>query len=220
MLLEDPPQRLRIIKRENEGLPRDLRRHPCTVWISQSERTGTCLHEQPIRVPVIAAIKFDNEIPPGKSTSQADGRHRRLGTAVAETHLLHRWNQRFDALSHRHLLSVRNAKAGAALGGALDRPNNRQGSMPENRRPPGSDVIDVGIAIHVGDPRSGSRSCKEGGASHRPESTDWRVYATRNVLEGFSKQGFGPRSNAHVLEDCALQNEGCKARAVQDPGLI
>ena len=48
MLLEDPPQRLRIIKRENEGLPRDIRRHPCTVRISQSERTGTCLHEQPI----------------------------------------------------------------------------------------------------------------------------------------------------------------------------
>ena len=60
MLREDPPQRLRIIKRENEGLPRDLRRHPRTVRISQSERTGTCLHEQPIRVPMVAAIEFDN----------------------------------------------------------------------------------------------------------------------------------------------------------------
>jgi hypothetical protein len=92
--------------------------------------------------------------------------------------------------------------------------------MTENGWPPGSDVIDVGVAVHVGDPRSGSRSCKEGGAAHRPETPDRRVYAARYVLEGFSKQGFGPQSNAHVLEDYALQNEGCKARAVQDPGLI
>ena len=124
MLLENPPQRLRIIKGKNEGLTRDIRRHARTVWTSQSERTGTCLHEQPIRVPVIAAIKFDNEVPPGKSTSQADGRHGRLSTAVAETHLLHRWHQRFDALSHRHLLRVRNAKAGTALSGALNCSNN------------------------------------------------------------------------------------------------
>ena len=42
---------------------------------------------------MIAAIKFDDKIPPGKSTSQADGRHRRLGPRVDEPHL-------FDTRDH------------------------------------------------------------------------------------------------------------------------
>ena len=192
LILEDLPQGLRIIEGKHHGLLCHRSRHTSTVRVSERESSGTRLHQQAVRMPMVAPVEFDDAIPPGEAARQSNGRHGGFGTAVAEAHLLDGWHHRLDPLSHGYLLGVRNAEARATFGSALDGPDNGRRGMTENGWPPGADVIDVGIAVHVADPCTRSRGCKEGGAANGTESPHRRVHAARNVLEGFGKQGFGP----------------------------
>ena len=58
------------------------------VGIAERERAGTGLHQQRIRVAVVAAVKLDDLVAFRKATRQPDGAHARLGATARHADFL------------------------------------------------------------------------------------------------------------------------------------
>src|SRR5438045_7056516 len=103
---------------------------------------------------VIAATKFDEFIATGIRSCQAQGTHSSLGTGVDEAHHFKRWYA-LDHQSCQLIFSLgRRAKAKAALAGLHNCLHHFGMGMSQDHRPPGLDVIEVTIAVHIIEIRS------------------------------------------------------------------
>src|SRR5204863_5479483 len=130
---------------------RELRRNAGAVGPAMSEGAAACLDEERVDMPVIAALEFDDLVATGKSPREPETGHRRLGPAIDHSHFLDRRDPAANQLGHLDLERIGDAEADAARGRGADGVDHDRGSMPENGRAPGADVIDVFVAVDIPD---------------------------------------------------------------------
>ena len=124
---------------------------------------------------MIAAVKFDDLIPPGISPSQPQGTHGRLGAAVYKADHLNVGHEIHYALGELQL-----ERAGSAIGSSfgcrlLDRVDNLGMCMPGDEWPPRQDVIDEAVAVDIVKVRTFAPVYEERLTSHRAEGTHRRI---------------------------------------------
>src|ERR1700733_4000381 len=135
-------------------------------------------------MPVVAAFEFHDIFALGISAGQTDGRHSGFRTRVHEADFLHlrkRGDDEFRQIGFR--------RSGRAEGGSVPcRGRNRLdyfwSSMPENKRPPGTDVVDVLVAVGVEEMRSLTADDERRVAFDGAKSTRGRIYSSGNELLG------------------------------------
>ena len=85
---------------------------------------------------------------------------------------------------------IGNAEAGAVVGGGLDGGNDFRMRVAENRRPPGADVINVFVAVHVPDVRAFGLVDEKRLAADGAKRAHRRIDAAGNVFQRLGKQFF------------------------------
>ena len=191
--------RVNIVERQNDGMLRERRRHARAVGIAKRERAGPGLHEQRIRVAVVAAVELDDFVAPGESAREADGAHARFRARIAHANLLHARHERTNQLRHRDFERIRDAEARAFFSGGFDGGNDFRMGVAENRRPPGADVINQFIAVHVPDVRAFGPVDEERLAADGAERAHGRIDAAGNIFQRLGEQLLGFVTN-HLLQ--------------------
>src|SRR6185436_7876335 len=97
-----------------------------------------------------------------------------------------------------HFQRIRNSEADPPARGLADRLDHHLWRVPENRRPPSADVIDVFLALDIPYPAPGGSIDKEWITSHPAKRAHGRVHAARNASAGAGKKL--SRSRGHRAE--------------------
>ena len=142
---------LRIVVFEHDRVLRRAGRH--AGGIRHAERGGRrpCGHQQTVGMAVVVAGELDQLVAAGESPRQSHGAHRRLGAGAHHPHLLDARYGVDDQLGQPALRFGGRAVAGARLERCLDRGNHSRVPMAEDHRPPRADVVEVGVAVDVGE---------------------------------------------------------------------
>ena len=88
-LLKTGFQAAYIVIRQHDGVLREIGRHARRAGVGKGEQAAARFHQQAVRMPVVAALKFHNLVAPRVATSQADGRHRCLRARRHQAQTLH-----------------------------------------------------------------------------------------------------------------------------------
>ncbi len=113
--------------------------------------------EQRVDVAVVAAGELHDLRAAGEPAREPDRRHRRLGAAADQPHLLDGVDAAHDLLGEQHLAGARGAEGEAARGGVAHGLDDRGVRVAEHHRPPRADEVEVVAAVDVGDPRAACR---------------------------------------------------------------
>ena len=127
----------------------NLLRHSRRPRNAKCRHTRSCFHQQPIRMPVIAAFKLDNDLASRRRTSQPYRRHRRLGPRTHKAHLLNRRIAHDDSFRQIRFTRRRRSKARRISGRPLNRLHHRRKRMTQDHWSPGTYVIYVAIAVCI-----------------------------------------------------------------------
>mmetsp|Transcript_79148 Transcript_79148/g.171047 ORF Transcript_79148/g.171047 Transcript_79148/m.171047 type:complete len:549 (+) Transcript_79148:282-1928(+) len=178
---------LQVVVLGAERAVRGTLRHTRRVRQAKRGNTGARLHEESVRVAVVAALELDDGVALGVGTHQADHAHARLRAAVAEAHHLDRRHR----LNH-HLRELVLQRAGRTEGGTLvhlllQRVQHIVVRVAEDRRAPGADVVDVLVAIHVPGVRTLHLVEDHRVPAHGLEGADRAGDATRHKILGLSE---------------------------------
>ena len=189
-----------IVRAANVG------RNAGAVRLAVGERAAAGFHQQRIDVAVIAAFELDDLVAAGESARQPEAGHRRFGPAVDHPHFLDRRHPAADQLRHFHFERIGDSEADAARRRGADRVDHDLRRVPEDRRAPGADVIDVFIAIDVPDPCALRALDEERLAAETAKGAHRRIDAAGDALqaaakrseerEGIWRSGKRPMSNA------------------------
>src|ERR1051325_1649969 len=136
---------------------------------------------------MITAVELDDLITPGKRARQANARHRRFRAAVHHPHLLDRGNPIADQFRKLNFQRIRNSKTESACYSVAHGFDHNFRRMPENRRSPTADVIDIFISIHIPYPRAFPASDEEWVATNVPKRAHRRIDAPRDMFLCASK---------------------------------
>jgi hypothetical protein len=148
-------------------------------------------------VAVVAARELDNLVATGDTAGKAEGAHGGLGATGDKANTLHGGNGIDDQPGQVGFGLGGGAKA-AATGQGIDHRRLDQGmTMPQDHRPPGTDVVEVLLAIDVKKPGALRPLDEQGFASHGAESTGRTVDTTRD--EGLRPaEGLGAFGSVHL----------------------
>ena len=135
-------------------------------------------------MPVIAAIEFDHRVPPCGTSSQAQGRHARLGARIDHAHHLQGGDDVAQQLRHLDLEIGGSAKAGAAFENATQGIGDHGRSMAQDHGTPGSYVVDILLAVGIGNVSTAGIANEKWVTPHGPEGANGAVYTTRDHLNG------------------------------------
>ena len=152
----------------------------------QGRRTGP--HQQTVAVAVIAALKLDDLVPAGGPPGQADGRHDGLGARVHHADHLDVGHQLHHELGHLHLPLGGSAEAESVLDGPLHRLPDDRVVVPQDHGTPGTDIVQIFVALHIVDVCAVRPLDEARGHIHRPEGTHRRVDAAGQHLYRFVKE--------------------------------
>ncbi len=143
---------------------------------------------------VITPVELDDFVALREPAREADRTHARFRAGICHADFLHAWHQRTDELRHRDFKRVRDAETRAVAGGGLDGGNDFGMRMTQYGRPPGADVINQFVAVHVPDMRTFGPVDEERPAADGAERAHGRIDAAGNILQrlGEERFGFGP----------------------------
>jgi hypothetical protein len=194
-------QCLHVVVGQHERVLGEVRRHARAVGVAEGQRAGAGLHQQAVRVAVVAAVELDELVALREAAREADGAHARLGAGVAHPHFVHAGHERLDEPRHRDLERVRDAETRAVVGGGLHGGDDLRMRVPEDGRPPGADVVNQLVAVHRGHPRALGGLHEERLSAHGAEGAHGRVHPAGNVLQRLGKQrlGLGPRNHGWMI---------------------
>ena len=144
----------RVVERDDDGLRRERGGHARRVGQPERRDARAGGGEQPVGVAVVAAVELHDQVAPGRRARQAQGRHRRLGARVDETHHLDRRQCANHEFGELGLGLRRRAERRAARGRDLHGRDDLRVRAAENQRPERSEVVDVLVAVDVGEDRA------------------------------------------------------------------
>ena len=150
-----------VVVGQREGEADELFRHAGGVGQVEGGQAGASLGQQAVVVAVVAALELDDGLPAGGAARQANGRHGGLGAGADQANLFNGRKGGADFLRQLDFSGGGRAEASAAAGGLLDRGDNVRVGVAEDERSPGTYVINVGAAVHIGEP-SASAALNEG----------------------------------------------------------
>ena len=180
--------------------------------IGERERghAGAGSGQQPVGVPVVTALELQHEVAVGGGARQTQRRHCRLGAGADEAHHLDRGHGGDDALRELRLGLGGRAEGGAARGCGAHRLDHRRVGVTEDQRAERADVVDVLVAVDIGDRRAGAGGDDHRLAAHRPVGAHGGVDAARKqaqrprhhlvrsaVRQGLSRRGIATSGLAH-----------------------
>ena len=100
---------------------------------------------------VITAFKFDYFISSCKAAGSPYGRHGCFCAGIHHTYHGKTGIGIRDQPGKLHLLRCAKAEADALLNNLLQMPAKQRMGMSQNHRSPGTDIIQIGVAIHIHD---------------------------------------------------------------------
>ena len=124
-------------------------RYTRAVGLAQGQGAGACLHQQGVGVAVVATLELDDLVAAGVAAGQPDGAHGRLGAGVDHPHLLHGGDDLAHLLGHQHFDLGRGTVAKPFFHRLDDRGLDGRVVVTEQHGAPGTDVIHIGLAVHV-----------------------------------------------------------------------
>lgn len=149
-------------------------------------------------MPVIATIKFDDFIALGKTACETNGGHRCFGSGVAHPDFLYAWHQGANQFGDRNLERIRDAEAGAVLGGGLYGFDYFGMRMAEDGWTPRAYIIDVFVAIDIPNECALRSGYEKRLAAYGPKGAHGGVDPARDVFQSLGEKlfGFAPRTHA------------------------
>ena len=144
------------------------RRNAGGVGDAQRRHAGAGLDQQRIDVAVIAAFELDGEVAAGESARHAQRAHGGFGAGVDQAHHLHGRNDLRDQLGELDFALGGRAEAGAGFENIAQSVDDLRRTMAQQQRPPGADVVDIGIAVRVEDARALRRDSMNRGVPPTP----------------------------------------------------
>ncbi len=177
-----------VVVRERQRVRGEFGRHAGRGRHAERQHAGAGLHQQRIRMAVIAALELHDLLPAGEAARETDRAHRRLGARTAHAHELDRRHQ-LDDLAGDDRLDF----GGCAERQAVDRrflhgADHVRMRVTEDHRAPRADVVDELAAIGRPGPRALGAREEDGFAADAAEGAHGRIHAAGDVLAGFLEQ--------------------------------
>ena len=152
-------------------------RHAGTRRDSERRQARARFGKKTIRVAVIAAVEFDDQVAARGGARQAHGAHGRLGARADKSHFFARRKRfsdarrKFDFEFGGHAVT----RATARLLG--DRLNDLRMRVTQNQRAPRANVIDVFVSVGVPQARAGGAIDDDGFAAHGAKCAHGAVHS-------------------------------------------
>ena len=115
------------------------------------QRAAAGRDQERVAVAVIAARELDQLVASGEAAREPQRAHRRFGAARTKANRLDRRNHRADELGEFAFGFGRRAVRRTACGCGLHGFDDGGMRVAENERPPRHDVVDVGVAVEIGE---------------------------------------------------------------------
>ena len=155
--------------------------------------------QERVGVAVIAADAFDDQGAAGGGAGEADGAHGRFGAAVDEADHVDGWQGFDDFRGQRDFALGGSAVAGAAADGFGEGGDDPFVGVAGDDGAVAGDVIDVVVAVDVGDDAPLGQLDEQRGAADGFEGADGRADAAGHELAGLEEVGFGRRDGTGFL---------------------
>src|SRR5262249_28865611 len=146
------------------------------------------LHEEPVRVPVVAALELDDLVALRGRPRDADGAHGGFGARADEADALQRGHERRHTLAEMRLELGRRAEARAARRRCREGLQEAPRRVAVDERPPRHHVVDVLVAVGVVDPRAFRAADEKRRAAYRFERANRTVDAAGEDARGGGEQ--------------------------------
>ena len=119
---------------------------------------------------VVTALELDDFATPGEAAGEADGTHRRFGAGADQSDLFQRRHQLPQQFGHFDFDFRRRAERQAAFSRLLYGAYHIGMGVTADQRPPGTDIVDVTVAVGVPYQRPFAALEKQRRTAHRFES--------------------------------------------------
>ncbi len=133
---------------------------------------------------VVAADELDDVFSLGGGAGQANGRHGGFGSGTDEAQFPDGRKRLDDGLGQLDFRRRRSTEAGSFAGRVDDGFNNLGGRMAEQQRAPGTNVVDIRIAVGVVYVGSFAAHQERRFTADRAEGAHRRIHAARDQLFG------------------------------------
>ena len=139
---------------------------------------------------MIVARKLDQQLATSEAAGQPNGTHRGLGTGIHQADTIDRIDRVDDQLGQLIFTRRGSTVAGATIQCRLQ--GSHHGGMPvtQDHRSPGTDVVDIAIAVDVLQPAALAALNDDWRAPHRTEGACRAVDAARHQLLGTGEELF------------------------------
>ncbi len=157
-ILEQLTQAQDVVEAGQQGVGRSAFGHAGAVGHAQGGGAGAGRHQKAIHMPVITAGKFDDQLPPREAPGQTNAAHGRLSSRADHAHHLDARKQLDDELGQLRFQLGRGAEGCPSRKGIADSLDHARIIVPQNERAPGTDEIEIAVAIDIEEIRSLSPS--------------------------------------------------------------
>ena len=181
---EDLPQRGGVVVRQDHRVCGGCGGHPGAAGQALGRQPRAGRDQQRIAMPVIVPGKFDNYVTTGGAAGQPDCRHGGLGAGGDQPDLFGDRDPGPDPFRQLDFGPGRGTETQPPRSRRLDRGHHLRVGMPQQRRAPGADQVDVAAALDVADPAAGGFGDESGSPAHRRVRPYRGVHPTWDRLAG------------------------------------
>ena len=157
-----------VVERREHRLRGERRRHARRVGQPERGDARAGGGQQPVGVAVVAALELHDQVAAGRPARQPQRAHHGLGARVHEAHHLDRRQRLDDELGELGLGLRRRAERGAVGRRGLHGRDHGRVCAAEDQRAERSEVVDVLVAVDVGEQRARAARDHHGVAADGP----------------------------------------------------
>lgn len=149
VLAEGVLELLGVVVFEDECMLGDGGRNACGRGIAEGEKTRARLHEERVRVAVVAALELDDAVAAREAAGESNGGHARFRAGAHEAHLFHRGNEARDLFGDFNLGAGGGAEGKAAVDRGMDGLDDIRIVVAEDHRTPGAHIVGEALFLNV-----------------------------------------------------------------------